>query len=76
MDNPTDATMQDIIREFGADVAELVYRLTDAEEGNRESRTLMSSWRLARAPMSVRSRTAWYTGRIVPPGCSPNPLGA
>ena len=50
----TDATMQDIIREFGADVGELVYWLTDAEEGNRESRTLMSSWRLARAPMQAK----------------------
>jgi hypothetical protein len=35
----TDATIQDIIVEFGADVAELVYWLTDAEKGNRESRT-------------------------------------
>ena len=40
--------------EFGADVAELVYWLTDAEEGDRESRTLMSSWRLARAPMQAK----------------------
>lgn len=50
----TDATMQDIIREFGADVAELVYWLTDSEKGNRESRTLMSSWRLARAPIQAK----------------------
>ena len=50
----TDATIQDIIVEFGADVAELVYWLTDAEEGNRERRTLMSSWRLARAPMQAK----------------------
>lgn len=50
----TDATMQDIIREFGADVAELVYWLTDAETGNFESRNLMSSWRLARAPMPAK----------------------
>ena len=50
----TDATMQDIIREFGTDVAELVYWLTDSEKGNRESRTLMSSWRLARAPIQAK----------------------
>ena len=50
----TDATMQEVIGEFGADVAELVYWLSDIEEGNRESRTLMSSWRLARAPMQAK----------------------
>ena len=32
----TDATMQEIIREFGTDVAELVYWLTDAR--GRQSR--------------------------------------
>ena len=46
--------MQDIIREFGTDVAELVYWLTDSEKGNRESRTLVSSWRLARAPIQAK----------------------
>ena len=50
----TDATIQDIIGEFGTAVAELVYWLTDAEEGNRESRTLMASWRLARAPIQAK----------------------
>ncbi len=47
----------DIIGEFGADVAELVYWLIDAEEGNRESQTLMSSWRRARA-LSRRSSSS------------------
>jgi (p)ppGpp synthase/HD superfamily hydrolase len=50
----TDATMQDVIREFGADIAELVYWLTDAEKGNRDSRTLMSSWRLSHAPLPAK----------------------
>jgi (p)ppGpp synthase/HD superfamily hydrolase len=50
----TDATVQDVIRDFGADVAELVYWLTDSDQGNRESRTLMSSWRLARAPIQAK----------------------
>ena len=36
----TDATMQQIIEEFGHDIAELVYWMTDSEEGNRDS-TLM-----------------------------------
>ena len=43
-----------IIRDFGEDVCKLVYWLTGAEEGNRESRTLMSSWRLARAPLPAK----------------------
>src|SRR5215207_7242132 len=50
----TDTSMQEIIEEFGADIAELVYWLTDAEHGNREARNLMSSWRLARAPMQAK----------------------
>ena len=50
----TGTTMQDIIREFGIDIAELVYWLTDAEKGNRESRNVMSAWRLSRAPMLAK----------------------
>ena len=50
----TDATMQEIVAEFGTDVAELVYWLTDTEKGNRETRTLMSAWRLSRAPLQAK----------------------
>lgn len=50
----TDTTMQEIVGEFGTDVAELVYWLTDAEKGNRETRTLMSAWRLSRAPIQAK----------------------
>jgi (p)ppGpp synthase/HD superfamily hydrolase len=50
----TNTTMQEIVAEFGTDVAELVYWLTDAEKGNRESRTLMSAWRLSRAPLQAK----------------------
>jgi (p)ppGpp synthase/HD superfamily hydrolase len=50
----TDATMQEVVREFGRDIGELVYWLTDIEEGNRTTRTLMSSWRLSRAPMAAK----------------------
>ena len=46
--------MQEIVAEFGTDVAELVYWLTDAEKGNRESRNLMSAWRLSRAPIQAK----------------------
>ena len=50
----TDTTMQEIVADFGADVAELVYWLTDADKGNRDCRTLMSSWRLSRAPLAAK----------------------
>ena len=50
----TDTSMKEVIEEFGADIAELVYWLTDAEHGNREARNLISSWRLARAPMQAK----------------------
>lgn len=62
----TDATIQDIIVEFGADVAELVYWLTDAEEGNRESRTLMSSWRVARADAGENSSSSPTSSTTLP----------
>jgi (p)ppGpp synthase/HD superfamily hydrolase len=50
----TDATMQEVVQEFGRDIGELVYWLTDIEEGNRTTRSLMSSWRLSRAPMAAK----------------------
>jgi (p)ppGpp synthase/HD superfamily hydrolase len=50
----TDATIQKITELFGENVAELVYWLTDAEEGNRKSRVLQSAWRLSRAPWEAK----------------------
>ena len=50
----TDTTIQELIAEFGDPIAELVYWLTDAEKGNRDSRKLMSAWRLARAPWDAK----------------------
>jgi (p)ppGpp synthase/HD superfamily hydrolase len=46
--------MQDVIQEFGHDVAALVYWLTDPKEGNRQTRNLISAWRLASAPMAAK----------------------
>lgn len=51
-DTPT--TMQDILQEFGPEVAELVYWMTDAEEGDRETRTHIIAWRLGRAPWDAK----------------------
>jgi (p)ppGpp synthase/HD superfamily hydrolase len=50
----TDATIQEITELFGENVAELVYWLTDAEQGNRKSRVLQSAWRLSRAPWEAK----------------------
>jgi (p)ppGpp synthase/HD superfamily hydrolase len=50
----TDATMQEIMETFGLEVAELVYWLTDAEQGNRKSRMQMSAWRLGLAPWDAK----------------------
>jgi len=50
----TDATVQDIMRMFGDDVAQLVFWLTDAEKGNRKARMAMASWRLSRAPWDAK----------------------
>jgi hypothetical protein len=45
----TDTTIQDLMRVFGEEVAQLVYWLTDAEKGNLKARMAMASWRLGRA---------------------------
>jgi (p)ppGpp synthase/HD superfamily hydrolase len=50
----TDATIQKITELFGENVAELVYWLTDAEQGNRKSRVLQAAWRLSRAPWEAK----------------------
>lgn len=50
----TATTIEDILEHFGRDVAELVYWLTDAEQGKRRVRKTMSAWRLARAPIEAK----------------------
>lgn len=50
----TPVTMQEVIDEFGDDVARLVYWLTDDETGNRKSRMKMATWRLAQAPWNAK----------------------
>jgi GTP diphosphokinase / guanosine-3',5'-bis(diphosphate) 3'-diphosphatase len=50
----TDASIEDILKAFGEEIAELVYWLTDAEQGKRKVRKLMSAWRLGRAPFNAK----------------------
>lgn len=50
----TDTTMQDVFDAFGEPVAELVYWLTDAEQGKRTIRKVMSAWRLGGAPFDAK----------------------
>ena len=50
----TEATIQHIYDEFGPEIAELVYWLTDAETGKRRIRKTMSAWRLGRAPFEAK----------------------
>jgi GTP diphosphokinase / guanosine-3',5'-bis(diphosphate) 3'-diphosphatase len=50
----TEATIQDIYDSFGEQIAELVYWLTDAEQGGRRMRKIMSAWRLGRAPWDAK----------------------
>src|SRR5262245_24207467 len=42
----TEASIEDILKAFGEEIAELVYWVTDAEQGKRKIRKLMSAWRL------------------------------
>jgi (p)ppGpp synthase/HD superfamily hydrolase len=50
----TDTTLPDLIAEFGAEVGELVYWLSDLEKGTRKVRKLMSAMRLSRAPLEAK----------------------
>ena len=50
----TDTTVLELIREFGEDVAELVYWLTDPDESEDDVKHLLSAWRLARAPREAK----------------------
>jgi GTP diphosphokinase / guanosine-3',5'-bis(diphosphate) 3'-diphosphatase len=50
----TKTSIADILESFGEEVAELVYWLTDAEQGKRSLRKTMSAWRLGRAPLDAK----------------------
>ncbi len=50
----TETTPAELVETFGNDVAELVYWLTDSKDGDRATRTLVSSWRLSRAPIGAK----------------------
>jgi (p)ppGpp synthase/HD superfamily hydrolase len=49
----TDTTIAELIREFGEEVTELVYWLTDPEDSEPEKQ-LLSAWLLGRAPMGAK----------------------
>lgn len=50
----TDTTLGELQAEFGFEVAELVYWLSDLERGPASSRTTMSAMRLSRAPLPAK----------------------
>jgi (p)ppGpp synthase/HD superfamily hydrolase len=50
----TEASIADICMAFGEEIAEFVYWLTDAEQGKRKIRKLVSAWRLGRAPFEAK----------------------
>jgi (p)ppGpp synthase/HD superfamily hydrolase len=50
----TDTTLAELIREFGEDIAELVYWLTDPEDSNGPEKELLSAWLLSRAPIEAK----------------------
>ncbi|WP_409560265.1 HD domain-containing protein [Hyphomicrobium sp. B1] len=50
----TDTTLEELIEKFGMVVAELVFWLTDTEQGSRDARALEAAWRLSRAPWNAK----------------------
>jgi (p)ppGpp synthase/HD superfamily hydrolase len=50
----TDTQLEELIEKFGPSVAELVFWLTDSENGSKEARTLQAAWRLSRAPWNAK----------------------
>jgi len=50
----TDTTLEELIEKFGMAVAELVFWLTDTEQGSREACALEAAWRLSRAPWNAK----------------------
>lgn len=50
----TDTTLQHLVVRFGNTVAELVFWLTEPDNGNRITKALGSAWRLSRAPWEAK----------------------
>lgn len=50
----SDTTLGELQAEFGFEVAELVYWLSDLERGSHSAKTLMTAMRLSRAPMPAK----------------------
>ncbi len=50
----TPTTYQELINKFGPEVTELVFWMTDVEEGKEQEKNLLSCWRLARAPIAAK----------------------
>ena len=50
----TDTTIDELIREFGEEFAELVYWLTDPEDSEGPVKQLLATWLLGRAPLSAK----------------------
>lgn len=53
----TNTTIQDVLEEFGADVAQYVFYLTDfkhPKEGNRHTRKMITEWKISSAPIPVK----------------------
>jgi (p)ppGpp synthase/HD superfamily hydrolase len=50
----TDTTLEELIEKFGLVVSELVFWLTDTEQGSPEAQTLQAAWRLSRAPWNAK----------------------
>jgi (p)ppGpp synthase/HD superfamily hydrolase len=50
----TAATIGELITEFGEEVAELVYWLTDPEDSKGDEKELLSAWLLGRAPIDAK----------------------
>ena len=50
----SDTNIDALIEMFGPAVAELVFWLTDSEQGSREAQALQAAWRLARAPWDAK----------------------
>lgn len=50
----TATTVGELITEFGEEVAELVYWLTDPEDSKGDEKELLSAWLLGRAPIDAK----------------------
>ena len=50
----TDTTIEELIEHFGEPIAQLVFWLTDNNEGNSQASILQSAWRLSRAPWNAK----------------------